>query len=117
MINKYKLAMIVLASVFVVSCAEKTTGDSSKEDANNKAEKSEVTVVKTEEEKVKTGSSSPKSSKPISELEPVDESERNSEVKIVPNQYPLEHLKKEEEKEKDQKNKKEEGKEEDDTKP
>ena len=98
-----KLGMLLFTAVMIASCAEKTTDEKSSEEANKSEE--EVNLVKTEEDKVKTGSSSPKTSKPVSELEPVDESERHSEVKIVPNRYPMEQIKKENDKKKKQEEK------------
>ncbi|MCW8879835.1 MAG: hypothetical protein OQK51_22475 [Kangiellaceae bacterium] len=111
-----KLLLIILSMVFLFSCADKAK-NSSEEEAKSKAEKAEVTVVEKEDKSIRSSSSIPKSSKPISDLKPVDESEKNSEVKIVPNQYPLEHIQKEKEKEKEKKKSSDEKKSEDDTKP
>lgn len=82
-----------LGVLFILfSCAEKETIKESSEQESKS---------NTDKEAIHSSTSTPKSSPPLTELEPVKESERNNELRTVPNQDALKEIQ-------ERKNKKEE---------
>ena len=108
LIKKYAHLTQVLLVVFAITWIQACS--TQKESEQIKDQQSEDKVMtesnQNEENSKQSGkpvvsSSKPKVTKPVSEMEPVPEEAKDSEIKIVPNRYPMEEKKKTEQKEDD----------------